>query len=302
MSAWSASALGRARAWTKARPRAFVQLCVTALSNGYAVGFAKGTIFKGRAKGLCLPGLNCYSCPGALGACPIGSLQAVLTSPEYSFSFYTVGFMLVVGALCGRFVCGWLCPFGFFQDLLHKIPFPKKLKRLPGENILRRLRYVILAGLVILLPMFAADAYGLGKPWFCTYLCPAGTLEAGIPLMLASSALREAAGWVFRWKVLLLVLLILLSLVVYRPFCRYLCPLGAVYGMCNPVSLVRLKIDPDACVQCGACQSACPLDIPVWRKPNGADCIRCGKCVRACPCGAIRTPFAKGGQTVSTKG
>ncbi|MEA4955959.1 MAG: 4Fe-4S binding protein [Pseudoflavonifractor sp.] len=294
--------MGKEQDWMKAHPRAFVQLCVTALSNGYAVGFARGTIFKGRTKGFCLPGLNCYSCPGALGACPIGSLQAVLTSPEYSFSFYVVGFMLVIGAICGRFVCGWLCPFGFFQDLLHKIPFPKKLRRLPGEKFLRLLRYAVLVGLVILLPMFVADAYGLGEPWFCAYLCPAGTLEAGIPLTLASSALREATGWVFRWKILILVLLIFLSLVVYRPFCRYLCPLGAVYGMCNPVSLVRLKIDQSACVQCGACQKACPLDIPVWQKPNGADCIRCGKCVRACPCGAIQAPFVKGGQTISTKG
>ncbi len=286
----------------KTHPRAFVQLCVTALSNGYAVGFARGTIFKGRTKGLCLPGLNCYSCPGALGACPIGSLQAVLTSHEYGFSFYVVGFLLAVGALCGRFVCGWLCPFGFFQDLLHRIPFPKKLRRLPGEKALRLLRYVILVGFVILLPMFVADAYGLGKPWFCAYLCPAGTLEAGIPLTLASAALRDAAGWVFRWKILLLILLILLSLVVYRPFCRYLCPLGAVYGLCNPVSLVRLKVDPGACVQCGVCQDACPLDIQVWKKPNGTACIRCGKCVRACPCGAIQAPFVKGGKTVSTKG
>lgn len=294
--------MGRLRAWIKVHPRAFVQLCVTALSNGYAVGFAKGAIFRGRTKGLCLPGLNCYSCPGALGACPIGSLQAVLTSREFSFSFYIVGFLLVVGALCGRFVCGWLCPFGLFQDLLHKIPFPKKLRKLPGERGLRCLRYVILVGFVILLPMCITDAFGMGTPWFCAYLCPAGTLEAGIPLMLASGALREAAGWVFRWKVLLLILLILLSLIVYRPFCRYLCPLGAVYGLCNPVSLVRLTVDTQVCVSCGTCQSACPLDIPVWQRPNGPDCIRCGKCVSACPHGAIQAPFVKKRSAVSTGG
>ena len=120
--------------------------------------------------------------------------------------------------------------------------------------------------------------------------------------MLASGALREAAGWVFRWKVLLLILLILLSLIVYRPFCRYLCPLGAVYGLCNPVSLVRLTVDTQACVSCGACQSACPLDIPVWQRPNGPDCIRCGKCVSACPHGAIQAPFVKKRSAVSTGG
>ena len=142
----------------------------------------------------------------------------MLTSREFSFSFYIVGFLLVVGALCGRFVCGWLCPFGLFQDLLHKIPFPKKLQKLPGEKGLRCLRNVILVGFVILLPMCITDAFGMGTPWFCAYLCPAGTLEAGIPLMLASGALREAAGWVFRWK---------------RPN------------------------GPD-CIRCGKCVSACP--------------------------------------------
>ena len=58
--------------------RTVVQLCWMALTNGYAAGFAKGTIYKGELKRVCVPGLNCYSCPGALGSCPIGSLQAVL--------------------------------------------------------------------------------------------------------------------------------------------------------------------------------------------------------------------------------
>ena len=108
--------------------RTVVQLCWTALTNGYAAGFAKGTIYKGELKRVCVPGLNCYSCPGALGACPIGSLQAVLGDRNHWFSFYVVGFLLFFGAVLGRFVCGWLCPFGLAQDLLAKIPFPKKRK------------------------------------------------------------------------------------------------------------------------------------------------------------------------------
>ena len=101
--------------------RTAVQLGWTALTNGYAAGFAKGTIYKGELKRVCVPGLNCYSCPGALGSCPIGSLQAVLGDRDHWFSFYAVGFLLFIGALLGRFVCGWLCPFGLVQDLLHKI-------------------------------------------------------------------------------------------------------------------------------------------------------------------------------------
>ena len=118
--------------------RTVVQLCWMALTNGYAAGFAKGTIYKGELKRVCVPGLNCYSCPGALGSCPIGSLQAVLGDRNHWFSFYVVGFLLFFGAVLGRFVCGWLCPFGLVQDLLHKIPFPKKLKRLPGDAAWRR--------------------------------------------------------------------------------------------------------------------------------------------------------------------
>lgn len=114
--------------------RLIVQACFAALTNGYVRGFVEGKIYSGSLKQLCVPGLNCYSCPGALGACPIGALQAVLGSRGRQFSFYAIGFLVAVGALCGRFVCGWLCPFGLFQELVHKIPFPKKLKKLPGDK------------------------------------------------------------------------------------------------------------------------------------------------------------------------
>ena len=202
--------------------RLWVQVIVAAVTNGYLIGFVKGKIFTGWTKQLCVPGLNCYSCPGALGSCPIGSLQAVLGSRNYKFAFYVTGFLMVVGAVFGRFVCGWLCPFGLVQDLLYKIPFFKKLRKLPGDRWLKYLKYVILIGFVILLPLFAVDIVGQGSPWFCKYICPAGTLEGGIPLVFSNSALQAAVGWLFAWKNLLLIALILLSIPVYRPFCRYL--------------------------------------------------------------------------------
>ncbi len=267
--------------------RMWVQICFTALSNGYATGFKQGKIYQGASKKLCLPGLNCYSCPGALGSCPIGSLQAVLADRNYSFAFYVVGFLLLVGALAGRFVCGWLCPFGLVQDLLHKIPFPKKLKKLPGDKVLKYLKYIILIGFVIILPMVVLDIVGQGSPWFCKYICPSGTLFAGIPLVSSNPFLRSALGWLFNWKITILVVLILLSIIVFRPFCKYLCPLGAVYGLFNPIALYRFKIDKDKCTDCGACQKACPLDISVQKTPNSPECIRCGKCKTACPHNAI---------------
>ncbi len=267
--------------------RTWVQFCFTVLSNGYAAGFAKGKIFQGSTKRFCLPGLNCYSCPGALGACPIGSLQAVLSSREYSMAFYVAGFLLIVGALAGRFVCGWLCPFGLVQDLLHKIPFPKKPKKLPGDKVLRYLKYVILVGFVIVLPMTVLDIVGQGSPWFCKYICPSGTLFAGIPLIAANPPLQSVLGWLFTWKAAILAVLLVLSVIVYRPFCRYLCPLGAIYGLFNPIALYRYKIDENRCIQCGKCRAACPMDIPTCDTPNSVECIRCGKCKNACPTGAI---------------
>ena len=278
----------------KKRLRLIVQVVFTALTNGYAQGFVQGRIFTGPTKAYCVPGLNCYSCPGALGACPIGSLQAVLGSRNYKMAFYVVGFLTVVGAVFARFVCGWLCPFGLVQDLLYKIPFVKKLRKLPGDRWLKWLKYVLLVGFVIILPLFAVDIIGQGQPWFCEYICPSGTLLAGIPLLAANPALRAAAGWLFSWKLLILVVLVFLSILVYRPFCRYLCPLGAIYGLFNPIAFYRLKVDEHKCTHCGACRRACKLDIPVDKTPNSPECIRCGDCKRACPHGAICSTFSRG--------
>lgn len=263
--------------------RKWVQFGFAVLTNGYAAGFLQGKIYTGSLKKYCVPGLNCYSCPGALGSCPVGSLQAVLASRNYHFSFYMAGFLLVIGAVCGRLVCGWLCPFGLIQELFYKIPFMKKIRRLPGERFLRWLKYGILAGFVILLPALAVDAVGQGSPWFCKYICPSGTLMAGIPLGLANPQIQSAMGRLFIWKLALLIILLLLCVMVYRPFCRYLCPLGAVYGLFQPIAFYRYQVDYDACVRCGRCQKACKMDIPVWERPNHAECIRCGDCIRECP-------------------
>lgn len=268
--------------------RLVTQACFAALSNGYVKGFAGGRIFEGKSKFLCVPGLNCYSCPGALASCPIGSLQATLNAREYRLSLYVAGLLVVFGTLLGRFVCGFLCPFGLVQDLLFKIPFVRKIRKLPGEKGLRWLRFIFLVIFVILLPMFVIDITGLGEPWFCKFICPAGTLEGGVPLVLLNSAMRGAAGFLFKWKLLILIITLLSSIVIYRPFCRYVCPLGAIYGIFNKISFYRIKIDTEKCTKCGACQKACKLDIPVWKNPDSMDCIRCGDCKITCPQKAIK--------------
>lgn len=273
--------------------RLFVQACFAALTNGYARGFLEGKIYDGPLKQLCVPGLNCYSCPGALGACPIGALQAVLGSRGKQFSFYVIGFLLAVGAFCGRFVCGWLCPFGLLQELLHKIPFPKKIKKLPFDRVLRACKYIFLVFFVILLPMVVVNVIGQGDPWFCKYICPAGMFYGGIPLSVLDEGIRAAAGALFAWKFLILAVIVILCLLVYRPFCRYFCPLGAIYGLFNPIAFVRYEVDKAQCIDCGKCGAVCPMDIDLHKEPNSRLCVRCGKCKGACPTGAIQNTMLR---------
>lgn len=274
-----------------AHGRLCVQVLFTALTNGYLLGFTQGKIYRGSSKQLCVPGLNCYSCPGAIGSCPIGSLQAVIGSRNYRFSFYVIGFLMIVGSLMGRFVCGWLCPFGLVQDLLYKIPFIKKIRKVPFDRYLRYLKYIILIVFVFLLPITLTGYSGYGSPWFCKLICPSGTLLGGIPLVFSNPSLQRAVGSLFFWKVSILILIVLLSIMIYRPFCRYLCPLGAVYGIFNRFSLFRYEIDADKCNHCGLCAKKCDMNICVHENPNSAECIRCGKCLKNCPKGAIHTTF-----------
>lgn len=264
-----------------------VQALWALLTNSYLIGFFQGKIYKGKLKSLCVPGLNCYSCPGAVGACPIGAMQAVIGSWNFKFAFYVAGFLMFIGALMGRFVCGWLCPFGLIQDLLHKIPFRKKIETFRGDQLLRKLKYIILLVFVILMPMFLVDILGQGAPYFCKLICPAGTLEGGIPLALLNKSMQSALGWLYAWKNLLLIGTIILSILIYRPFCKYICPLGAVYSVFNPISVFRYRVDKEACIDCGVCARVCKMQVNPIENANHPECIRCGICRKSCPVKAI---------------
>jgi len=262
-----------------------MQAMSTLVTNANLVGFFTGKIYKGKLKSICVPGLNCYSCPGAVGSCPIGSLQAVIGSSKYKFSYYIVGLMILFGVLLGRLVCGCLCPFGWFQELLHKIPSKKfSTKRF---KYLTYLKYIVLAMFVIILPMTIVNEVGMGDPWFCKLLCPAGILEGAIPLSIVDSGIRAALGTLFTWKSCLLASIVTLSVFFYRPFCKWLCPLGAFYALFNKLSFYRFSIDSNKCTGCGACSSVCKMDVEVYKTPNNAECIRCGDCIRTCTKGTI---------------
>ena len=264
-----------------------IQAVALLIQNANFRGFLTGRIYEGASKSVCVPGLNCYSCPGAIAACPLGALQSHLASMKFKFPYYIVGFLIFFGAVLGRAVCGFLCPFGFFQDLLYKIPFNKK-NRFKIDKFLRYLKYAVLAVLVLLLPI-TCDLI----PFFCKYVCPSGTI-AGIWLAAADSNIRSVLGPLFSWKLILLLIFIVLGLIIRRPFCKYICPLGAIYGFFNRVALYRMTVDRDKCVNCGACARACQMNVDPAKNPNSMECIRCGECIDACPHKALHMGFTAG--------
>lgn len=267
--------------------RKLIQIAAFGYSNPYLTNFKGGKLYQGKWKQFCNPGLNCYSCPAASLACPIGALQAVNGSMNFKFSFYVIGLLLAFGILLGRVVCGWLCPFGLFQELLHKIPTPKlKLKR--GFLYVK---YVVLAAFVIVFPIVFTDYMGMGKPAFCQYICPAGMLEGGIPLLLSHKALRQTIGSLFALKMVILIVTVIGCVIIYRFFCRILCPLGAIYGLFNKISIYRLRVDANKCTNCGKCKRVCRMEVDPVKTPDSAECIRCGECSEACPEGAICMGF-----------
>ena len=268
-----------------------VQTVSAVLLNGYVIGFQKGKIFTGSTKAICVPVLNCYSCPGALGACPIGSLQIAVGGMKPHFPFYVLGLLMLFGIVLGRIVCGFLCPFGLVQDLLYRIPvrkftIPKKI-----DQPARYLKYIVLLALVILLPFFSITQTGMVSPYFCKYLCPVGTLGGSVPLMIADPVLQTLTGLLTYWKFLVLAIIIIASILISRPFCRYLCPLGAFYSFFYKYSFFQMYLDKGKCIDCKNCERSCPMGVEVTKNLNCPECIRCGACKSVCPTGAISSGF-----------
>ena len=263
--------------------RKILQFISFVLINPYLGNLGTGTLYKGKWKNFCSPGLNCYSCPAATFACPIGAMQAVNGSKDFKLSFYVVGTLAAFGILLGRAVCGFLCPFGLLQELLHKIPTPKFKLRKEFKYI----KYIMLFVVVGSLPLLITNSMGMGDPFFCKFVCPAGTLEGGIPLLLTHAEIRNMAGGVLILKLIILALVVIGCVFIMRFFCKMLCPLGAFYGFFNKISLVRLETDSALCVSCGKCGRECPMDVNPAVNPNSMECIRCGKCVNGCGQNAI---------------
>ncbi len=273
--------------------RRLIQLYAALLYNAHLRGFVEGKIYTGGTKFLCVPGLNCYSCPGAVGACPLGSLQNALASSRSRAPFYALGMLMLFGLVLGRVVCGFLCPFGLIQEWIHKLPVPK-LRKGRVTRALSYVKYVLLALLVVLIPLYyAAQRFPL--PAFCKYICPAGTLEGAVALLAhpENEGLFSMLGELFTGKFAILAAVLAACAFVYRAFCRFLCPLGAIYGFFCRIALLGVKVDPDLCTNCGLCVRKCPMDV---RRVGDHECIHCGACAGECPTKAIHWRGARKGR------
>ncbi len=268
--------------WDAHRPskRRLIQLYSALLYNAHLRGFISGEIYQGKAKALCVPGLNCYSCPGAVGACPLGSIQNALAYSGHRAGFYVLGIIMIFGLTLGRTICGWLCPMGLLQELLHKIPTPK-VKKSRFTRALSYLKYVILAVFAVAIPMWYGIRHDLAVPGFCKYICPAGTFEGAVGLLAnpKNADYFSMLNVLFTGKFVILLIIGLACVFCYRSFCRFLCPLGAIYGLFNRLSFVSVKVDESRCNSCGACVRKCQMDV---RHVGDHECINCAKCAASC--------------------
>lgn len=260
--------------------RRLVQILVAFGQNGYLLGFTNKAIYQGSLKEYCTPTLNCYACPGALFACPIGSLQHFVIVGQ-AIPAYVMGYLAAIGAVVGRMACGWLCPFGFFQDLLYKV----RSVKIKIPHVLIYLKYLVLAGLVFTITFIYQE------PWF-SKLCPDGILIAGLPWSLLDEGIRSMLVKFFWIKLGILSVFTVWSAVAKRPFCRTACAVGTIFSFFNSFSLYQMRVDHDCCTRCDRCRENCPMDIGIWENERSVDCIRCLECT-ACPCVEYHTVFER---------
>lgn len=274
--------------WLKAHMpsrRRIIQVYTALLYNANIKGYISGTIYKSETtKYMCVPGLNCYSCPGAVGACPLGSFQNSLAGSKVRTPYYIFGILGLFGLAFARTVCGFLCPVGLGQELLYKVRTPK-LKKSRVTRSLSYFKYVLLVVLAIALPLMYA-VRDIAFPAFCKYVCPAGTFGGAIGLLAhpSNASLFESLGALFTWKFVLLIVFMVGSVFIFRFFCRFFCPLGAIYGFFNRIALLGVQVDYDNCIDCGKCIAVCKMDT---KKVGDRECIQCGECISVCPTNAI---------------
>ena len=235
---------------------------------------------------VCTPGLNCYSCPAAIMSCPIGALQLFIAGARYSISLFVTGFLITTGIIFGRLICGYVCPVGLIQDLMYKIKVPKRKVQF---HFLRYIKYFVLIVFVVLLPLFLVhNLSGLGEPWFCKYICPSGTIFGAIPLLAVNGFLRELGGVLLAVNLFTAAVLLICAIIIFRPFCRMFCPLGAIYALFNKIAFLKMRCDKEKCISCNKCAQACHIMLQPSEQPNSPECVRCGSCKAVCDLKALK--------------
>jgi ferredoxin-type protein NapH len=267
------------------RFRILTQATSAILANSYVAAFYTRAVNANPLKGVCVPVLNCYACPTALFACPIGTLQHF--AAIHTFPYYPLAFMVLIGLLIGRMACGWACPFGLLQDLMYKIKSPKY----KAPSWLKHLKFPVLFIFVFALPYLTGDL------WF-SKLCPAGTLTAGIPWVLwnpvnpttGMPVLPNGPGMIFYLCLVILAGFLVWFVLTRRPFCKGFCPMGAIFSVFNRFSIFHLHVK-EGCDGCQTCKDNCPMDLDVSLDADSGDCIRCLECTK---CGHVKlvTPFS----------
>jgi polyferredoxin len=228
-------------------------------------------------RGFCAPVFYCHGCPLATFACPIGVM--INFSALRIVPFITLGILGLVGVVGGRFVCGWMCPFGLFQDLLYKI----RVRKIRIPRALTYTKYAVLAGLVFAVPYFLPHS-----PYTFCYFCPSASLESVIPRAFIAhfQVGGDFAGWAkFSYRIAILAAAVLFAMVASRGICRVFCPLGAIFALFNRFSLFRFNLAHTKCNSCGGCGKSCPVQIDPVEEMNTAECVRCLDCT---PTGHIK--------------
>jgi polyferredoxin len=217
--------------------------------------------------------LNCQACELAWLGCPIGMLQLYVIN--FRLPLYVFGILFAFGTALGRAICGWLCPFGLILDVCNKVCTHKY----KPPNWLRYFKYFYLAGVIIL-------AVATGTIFWCRYLC-FGALLGVIPYWLTWQTVSML--W-FVYHIAVFSFYLTFSYFTHgRAWCRYFCPLGAVFSLLNPFSLLKRRHDWKWCTQCGLCIDACPMGLDPTKddKYSKLDCIKCGRCARECKSNAL---------------